>query len=74
MLFSISFIPYKVLYTAAPLTGIHNFVDVLFLCSVLSDYGSWSGRFAVGEEEQVIRDIPFQQVCVKTGEGVRVVQ
>ena len=74
MLFSISFIAYKVLYTAALPTGIHNFVDVPFLCSVLSDYGSWSGQFTVGEEEWVIRDIPFQQVCVKTREGVQVVQ
>ena len=74
MLFSISFIVYEVLYTTAPLTGIHYFVDVPFLCSILSDYGSWLGQFAVGEEERVIRDIPFQQVCVKTGEGVQVVR
>ena len=74
MLFSISFIVYEVLYTMAPLTGIHYFINVPFLCSVLSDYVLWSGWFTVGEEEQVIQDIPFQQVCVKTREGVRVVR
>ena len=72
--FSISFIAYEVLYTVAPLMGIHYFVDVPFLCSVLSDYGLWSGQFMVREEERVIWDIPFQQVCMKTREGVWVVQ
>ena len=73
MFFSISFIVYEVLYAAALLMGIHYFVDVPFLCSILSVYGSWLGWFLVREKEQVIQDIPLQQVCMKTGEGVQVV-
>ena len=59
MFFSIFFMAYEVLYTVAPLAGIHYFVNVPLLCPVLSDYGSWLGQFAVGEKEQVIQDIPF---------------
>ena len=43
----------------ALLVGIRYFVDVPLLSAVLSDYGSWSGRFMVGKEEGVIQDVPF---------------
>ena len=56
---AVAFIAYKVLYPLAPPMGIHYFVDVPFLCAILSDYGSWSGRFLIGEEERVIRDVPL---------------
>jgi hypothetical protein len=56
---SVSFIAYEVLYTLALLAGIHYFVDVPHFCAILSDYGLWSGQFAVRKEERVIQDIPF---------------
>ena len=73
MFSSVFFIAYEGLYAAALLVGIHYFVNVSLLCAVLSDYWLWLGWFVVRKEEWVIWDIPFQQVCMKTGEGVQVV-
>ena len=73
MFFSIALVAYEVLYAAAPLTGIHYLVNVPLLGAVFSDYRSWSGLFAIREEEGVVGDVPFKEVCMEAREGVRVV-
>ena len=69
---SVALIVYEVLYAVAPLMGIHYLVDVPLLGAVFSDYRSRSGWFMIREEEGVIGDVLFKEVCMEAGEGVRV--
>ena len=73
MFLTIPFITYKVLYTSTASASVHNFINVLLLGAILGDNRSWLGRFSVREEEQVIWNVSFEEVCMKAGEGVGIV-
>jgi hypothetical protein len=56
----IPLITHEVLYSPATSACIHNLVDVPLLGSIFSDDGPWASKFSIGEEEGVVRDVPFE--------------
>jgi hypothetical protein len=60
MLFPVSFVMDKVLYSSPTPAGVHNFVDVPLLSAVFSNDGPRSGQLVIREEEGVVRDVPLQ--------------
>ena len=49
-------------------------ITVPLLGVILGDNRLWLGGFSVREEEQVVGNVSFEEVCMKTRESVGIVQ